>query len=180
MPVFSGNRINLQSVRYCQQVFSAAFIAHVESEFSDEKFKNELCRPVPHPDYAVDYFTVVLQTHRNGLLWAAQPKTAEWLAQARLDFFGRLLPKAPADPMEAAEYRAALTAQTEELCSKLEQLISQLSEEKDAFRAKAQLAHWLMGGEVDGSLLSATELSNPSASQDVHNSQQARQTEVVA
>ena len=36
VPVFDDQRIRLQSVRTCQQVFSAAFIAHVEAQYSDE------------------------------------------------------------------------------------------------------------------------------------------------
>ena len=35
VPVFDGDRITLQSVRGCQQVFSAAFIAHVEAAYGD-------------------------------------------------------------------------------------------------------------------------------------------------
>ena len=45
-----GQSITLQSVRACQQVFSAAFVAHVESSYEGESLKNELCTPVPHPD----------------------------------------------------------------------------------------------------------------------------------
>ena len=43
MPVFAEDRITLQSVRTCQQVFSAAFIGHVEAAYDDEAHKNELC-----------------------------------------------------------------------------------------------------------------------------------------
>jgi hypothetical protein len=139
VPIFRGKQISLQSVRYCQQVFSAAFIAHVEATYSDEKLKNDLCRVVPHPDEAMDHMIVTLQSHRNGLRWAAQPKTAAWLSQARLDWFGTLLPPPPEDPAQAAEFYAAVAAQIGGLCAKLETLLGQLPE-KDAARAKAQIA----------------------------------------
>jgi|SRR5882724_7016942 len=42
--VFDGNRMTLQTVRGCQQVFSAAFIAHVEAAYCDDAVKNELLR----------------------------------------------------------------------------------------------------------------------------------------
>ena len=42
-PIFSGNTITIQSVRTAQLVFSAALIAHVECQYSDENFKNEIC-----------------------------------------------------------------------------------------------------------------------------------------
>jgi hypothetical protein len=140
VPVFRGRQITLQSVRYCQQVFSAAFIAHVEATYGgDEKLKNDLCKVVPHPDEAIDWFIVTLQSHRNGLAWSAQPKTGAWLAQARLDWFGKLLPPPPEDPEQVPAFWAAIGAQVQGLCEKLELLISQLPE-KDAARAKAQIA----------------------------------------
>lgn len=139
VPVFRDREINLQPVRYCQQVFSAAFIAHVEATYSDEKTKNELCCVVPHPYETTDYMAVTLQSHRNGLRWASQPKTAAWLSQARLDWFGTLLPQPPSDPTEAASFFAMVAAQTEQLCAKLEQLIGQLPE-GDLTRAQTQMA----------------------------------------
>lgn len=139
VPVFRGKQISLQSVRYCQQVFSAAFIAHIEASYDDEKLKNDLCKVIPHPDEAMDHLIVTLQSHKNGLRWAAQPKTAAWLSQARLDWFGTLLPPPPPDPAQAAEFYAGVAAQVQALCDKLEHLLSQLPE-KDAARAKAQIA----------------------------------------
>lgn len=103
VPVFRGKYITLQSVRYCQQVFSAAFIAHVEATYKDDEFKNGLCCVVPHPNEAIDYLNVSLQSNRNGLRWDMESRTAAWLKQARLDWFGRLLPPAPGDPDEAAQ-----------------------------------------------------------------------------
>lgn len=139
VPVFSGKQITLQSVRYCQQVFSAAFIAHVEATYDNDQMKNELCRVVPHPNETIDYMIMNFQSHRNGLRWAAQPKTAAWLAAARLDWFGTLLSPPPSDPAQAADFMTVLVQQIQGICAKHEQLISQLPE-KDAVRAKAQLA----------------------------------------
>ncbi|KFZ20439.1 hypothetical protein V501_00141 [Pseudogymnoascus sp. VKM F-4519 (FW-2642)] len=142
VPVFLGNQITLQSVRQCQQVFSAAFIAHVEATYgNDEIKKNWLCRVIPHPDEAMDYLIVNIQTHKNGLRWNAEPQTVAWLAQSRLDWFGTLLPQAPEDPVQAAAFYQAVAAQVEGICAKLEELIDQLPE-KDASRARAQLARF--------------------------------------
>lgn len=138
VPIFNGNNITLQSVRYCQQVFSAAFIAHVETAYDDEKLKNHLCRAIPHPDEWIDFALVTLQSHLNALRWNAQPKTFAWLRQARLDWFGTFLPPIPDDPKEAQELFATVTAQTKAVCEKLRQLLSDLPE-KDAARVKAQL-----------------------------------------
>jgi hypothetical protein len=140
VPVFRGRSITLQAVRYCQQVFSAAFIAHIEATYgNDDEAKNDMCRVVPHPDEAMDYLLINLQTHLNGLRWASEPQTAKWLSQARLDWFGTLLPEAPTAPEQKAEFYAAVTYQVRALIAKLEELIAQLPE-KDATRAKAQMA----------------------------------------
>ncbi|GAB5415773.1 MAG: NAD(P)/FAD-dependent oxidoreductase [Congregibacter sp.] len=86
-PVFSGNRITLQAVRTCQQVFSAAFIAHVEVTQSDPAHKNLLCTPVPHPDSASDYMSNVLADLVNGLAWQQDESLQAWMKAARLDGF---------------------------------------------------------------------------------------------
>jgi len=82
---------------------------------------------------------VILQSHLNGLKWASHPQTAKWLSQARLDWFGTLLPEAPTDPEQAEGFFAQFAAQVQALCSKLEELIEHLPEQ-DAIRAKAQMA----------------------------------------
>ena len=46
-PIFNGERITLQTVRFCQQVFSAAFTARVELSPIEEATKNELCAKCP-------------------------------------------------------------------------------------------------------------------------------------
>ncbi|KAF2844311.1 hypothetical protein T440DRAFT_525694 [Plenodomus tracheiphilus IPT5] len=122
VPVFDGRHITLQSVRFCQQVFSAAFIAHVEVTFEDNEVKNQLCRVVPHPANATNYAIVALESYRSRLRWMAEPRTAEWLEHCRLDFpaVGAL----PKDPREAAIFRERLPARIKVLCSKLEEIIA--------------------------------------------------------
>lgn len=84
VPVFDGDRITLQSVRGCQQVFSAGFIAHVETTY-DEAQKNDLCAPIPHPDADVDWLTMTLAEQRNEIRWIAQPELMDWLGTSRLN-----------------------------------------------------------------------------------------------
>jgi hypothetical protein len=89
--VFDGGRITLQSVRGCQQVFSAALIAHVEATYSDDTVKNQLCVPVPHPDTDVDWVRNTRSDYRNQLRWLDDPGLTAWLSAARLDLFGHLI-----------------------------------------------------------------------------------------
>lgn len=85
-PVFSGSQITLQSLRMCQQVFSAAFIGHIEAAYDEEQRKNELCTPVPHPDTPLDYLRTTLGNLLNGGRWARDTELQGWLRKARLDF----------------------------------------------------------------------------------------------
>tara|TARA_R110001592_G_scaffold363372_1_gene686010 strand:+ start:116794 stop:118134 length:1341 start_codon:yes stop_codon:yes gene_type:complete len=86
-PVFAGNKITLQSVRTCQQVFSAAFIAHIELAEQDEARKNAFCTPVPHPDTDMDYLRNTLADLINGALWHEDESLQAWMKAARLDGF---------------------------------------------------------------------------------------------
>lgn len=101
-PIFDPGRITLQSVRGCQQIFSAALIAHVEAAYRDDPLKNELCVPLPHPDTDVDWLRLALADYSNQLRWFDDPDLMSWLSTARLDLFGHLighlLPSASAKP----------------------------------------------------------------------------------
>ena len=103
-PVFDDNKITLQSVRTCQQVFSAAFIAHMEVAEPGQARKNLICTPVPHPDTALDYLRTMLGDLANGALWAQDESILEWLKAARLDGFSYPDSSAEAD----ATFRASL------------------------------------------------------------------------
>ena len=83
--VFDGDRITLQSLRGCQQVFSAALIAHVEAAYHDDAARNDLCAPVPHPSTDLDWLTTTMAEHRNQIRWLDDIDLFEWLCAARLD-----------------------------------------------------------------------------------------------
>ena len=86
-PVFAEGKITLQSVRTCQQVFSAAFVGHIEACYDGIAAKNELCTPVPHPDSDTDFLRTTLANILNGARWSQEPELQEWLRNARLDGF---------------------------------------------------------------------------------------------
>jgi hypothetical protein len=90
-PIFEEDRITLQSVRGCQQIFSAALTAHVEAAYPDDAVKNEMCAPLPHPDTDLDWLRIALADYRNQLRWLDDPDLTAWLSAARLDLFGHLM-----------------------------------------------------------------------------------------
>lgn len=89
-PIFEGNHLTLQTVRTCQQVFSAAFIAHVDAAYENEDTKNELCTVVPHPDDTLDWVRTTIENTLNTIKWNSDPELKTWLSLARLDGFSGL------------------------------------------------------------------------------------------
>ena len=87
VPVFDGRNITPQALRVCQQVFSAAFIAHVEATISDERAKNRICTPVPHPDTDIDLLRTTLGNALNQADWMTYEELTGWLRNSRLDVF---------------------------------------------------------------------------------------------
>ena len=95
VPVFDGDRITLQSVRSCQQVFSSAFIAHVETTYGDDATRNELCTPIVHPDAPIDYLRQTLEDNVATLRWVRDDELMAWLKTARLNAARDLFPVFP-------------------------------------------------------------------------------------
>ena len=113
VPVFAGRSITLQSIRACQQVFSAAFIAKVEAMPIDAAEKNRLCRPVPHPDTDIDFLHTTIADVENEQVWRDSPALQAWLATSRLNWVrdvGPALPEQPAARAEALALRQTLMA----------------------------------------------------------------------
>jgi hypothetical protein len=87
VPVFGQDTITLQSVRTCQQVFSAALIGYVEANYASIEEKNRLCGVVPHPDSHLDFLRTALTNGQNQFAWTQDGKLQAWLQNARLDGF---------------------------------------------------------------------------------------------
>lgn len=112
-PVFSESKITLQSVRTCQQVFSAAFIAHIALSVQDEAQKNRLCTPVPHPDADTDYLHNMLADLINAMAWQEDPALMAWMKAARLDGFSSPATSAETDAvfMQGLQEQGMLAAE---------------------------------------------------------------------
>ncbi|MEB4208222.1 NAD(P)-binding protein [Mycobacterium sp. 94-17] len=127
-PIFDTGRITLQSVRGCQQIFSAALIAHVEAAYCDDAGKNELCVPLPHPDSDLDWLRLARADYSNQLRWFDDPELMSWLAGARLDLFGHLighlLPSGSANPRVRDRVLSIAKSAFSATATKLEQLMA--------------------------------------------------------
>ena len=103
-PVFDENLITLQSVRTCQQVFSAAFIGHIEAAYATDAEKNELCQVVPHPNTNLDFVRCNLLNNLNSGRWSQDKELSHWLAHARLDGFSTPESLNPSPQQTSAEH----------------------------------------------------------------------------
>lgn len=125
--IFDGESITLQSVRGCQQIFSASLIAHVEGAYPDDATKNELCVPLPHPDTDLDWVRVALADYGNQLRWFDDADLTAWLSGGRLDFFGhlvrQLLPPASAKPRVRERLLSIAKSVLSATAAKLDELI---------------------------------------------------------
>lgn len=131
--VFNGNRITLQTVRMCQQVYSAGFIGNVECNVhADEARKNELTQPVPLPYTDADYLRCAIANSLNMAVWLTEPAVVKWINASRIDLFSPYL------DFETAEGRANLQAMGDLIQAGVPRLQSLLAGRET--RASAELA----------------------------------------
>lgn len=103
-PVFAGRQINLQKLRLCQPVFSAAFIAHVEAGRKDDAEKNAICTPVQMPSDPKGWLKMMAEELPNRVRWSANEDIQAFMAASRLDSFApRLAKLQPTDTAVFAE-----------------------------------------------------------------------------
>merc|ERR1712179_190553 len=90
-PIFQGKNIILQSVSFCQQVYSASVIAGLEARVEDDDDKkNGILTPVPRPEYIEDYVRMVIDTQKNEARNINEGSGFFWLRNNRLGLFYHL------------------------------------------------------------------------------------------
>ncbi len=136
-PVFDGNHMTLQAVRGCQQVFSAAFTAHVELAYDDDAVKNELCAPIPHPDSDLDWLRLTHSDLRNQQRWLYDLELTDWLAAARLNVLAEILPPLSHKPRVRERVVSMFQKQLDKASERLEKLLSDCGHDVTALNAPA-------------------------------------------
>lgn len=127
-PVFSGNTITLQTVRGAQLVFSAAFIAHIEVAYSDQRLKNDICQVVPIPNHDTDWIRMLAGTMRNQQIWRKDPELNRWLHSNRLDGFSHLVADVSEHDEELQEILRRFRATIKPAMNKLKNFMIELDE----------------------------------------------------
>merc|ERR1712060_804244 len=91
IPIFQGNKIILQSVLTCQQVFSASLIASLEVRNTEnDNRKNEILIPVTHPEYTGDYVGLQVDSDMNIERTIKEGSGFRWLRNNRLSIFSHV------------------------------------------------------------------------------------------
>ena len=84
-PIFDGDRITLQQVRYCSPTFNAALIGYVEATRDEDATKNRLCPPNPYPTIPADWVRMMLTTLTAAAAWRGEPDLLAWMESCRLN-----------------------------------------------------------------------------------------------
>lgn len=85
VPIFTEDRVTLQSIRTGLVPFNAALIGFVEATREDTAAKNRLCPPNALPDTTLDWVRGTLTSMRADNLWSKEPDLSDWLERARLN-----------------------------------------------------------------------------------------------
>lgn len=99
-PVFAPGRINLQMVRQFQPCFSAALIAFIEANVTDDAERAAMTRPTPMTDTVDDYLRGLIDGLMNEAGWMANAPVTEWIDHCRLDGFGEVIRQISPDDSE--------------------------------------------------------------------------------
>ncbi|MEO1656874.1 MAG: NAD(P)/FAD-dependent oxidoreductase [Pseudomonadota bacterium] len=119
-PIFQGDEISCQLLRFPSVSFSATMLAHFEAKLDSDEERNKLATPVPLPDTPHDFFKTTLVGFMNQAAWRDSPIASAFMRQTRLDPFSRLiadgdntLPERQAvlERMQAAMMPAAMNMQ---------------------------------------------------------------------
>ncbi|KDE99815.1 hypothetical protein Y900_012940 [Mycolicibacterium aromaticivorans JS19b1 = JCM 16368] len=124
---FTGPTLTPQCVRACQQIFSAAFIAHVELSYDDDATKNALCEPVHLPGVPLDWLTMSVIEHRNQINWFAEPELMEWLHSSRLNAIRAMMAPVMERPRVRQRVFDAISGQLRAANAKLAELLAAAS-----------------------------------------------------
>ena len=90
-PVFAGDRITLQMLRYPQFTFSAALIAFLEATLQTDEEKNRFSAALRIPDTVEQYLAQLVADGSNRDACNRHPAVRAWASASRTEGFRRIL-----------------------------------------------------------------------------------------
>lgn len=89
-PVFDGDRITLQMVRFPMLPFSAAFAAFLEATFETDQEKNGFAKPLPLTDTVDDFIRGLTADTMNRFACSQHSAVRAWIGNSRLDGYAKI------------------------------------------------------------------------------------------
>ena len=126
-PIFEEKLITPQTVRSYQPVFSAAFIAHIEATYEEDKKKNQICAVVPLPNHDTDWIKMLAIFMTNQYNWGQDKELRKWLYNNRLDGFSKMMKDAAKDDEEKQAIIQRLRNSVMPAMMKLQQFMTELA-----------------------------------------------------
>jgi hypothetical protein len=127
-PIFEEKLITPQTVRSYQPVFSAAFIAHIEARYDNDKKKNQLCQVVPLPNHDTDWLRMMAVFMLNQYNWNQDKELRQWLKKNRLDGFSQMVSSVSKEDVPKQEILMRLRNNAMPAAMKLQQLIAEIDQ----------------------------------------------------
>ncbi|MEO0695914.1 MAG: NAD(P)-binding protein [Pseudomonadota bacterium] len=100
VPVFDGDRVSLQMIRFPQIPFSCALIAFIETLIDDEAQKNLMCAPIPMPDTVEEYMVTLLPDMMNRYHGGQNKEVRAWINESRLEGYAKIARSIPREDDE--------------------------------------------------------------------------------
>ncbi|MEM9740014.1 MAG: NAD(P)-binding protein [Pseudomonadota bacterium] len=90
IPVFNGDRITIQMIRFPQITFSAAMIAFLEAKYESEAEKNRFTAPIEVEETLEGFVRGQIADFANRMNANVDPALRKWVLESRLDGFTRM------------------------------------------------------------------------------------------
>lgn len=90
VPVFNGDRITLQMIRFPQITFSSAMIAYLETRFESDQEKNRFAAPIEVDETVEGFVRGQVNDFANRMNANTDPDLRKWVLESRLDGFTRM------------------------------------------------------------------------------------------
>ncbi|HEX3596793.1 MAG TPA: FAD/NAD(P)-binding protein [Polyangiaceae bacterium] len=97
VPVFAGNQITLQMIRFPQLPFSAAFAAFLEATMGSDDEKNRFVAPIRISDTVEEYLVQCVTDAMNRAACSRHPAVRDWIGASRTNGFARVMRTAEVD-----------------------------------------------------------------------------------
>jgi hypothetical protein len=126
VPVFAGNRITVQMVRYPQLPLSAALIGFLEATMDTDEEKNRFVAPIRMPDTVEQYIAQLVPDMGNREACSRHPAVRAWMGASRTEGFTKLMRDVKPDELDKLAILQRLREASKSAAQNLPRLLATL------------------------------------------------------